>query len=217
MWPEGYATGVGWIDGFYVATASHMYCGQGSACGTKHSTDCGHCYEVKCTGTDTNTDGYQPCTDKTVTVAVTDECPGDGNGGPLCSGAKNHFDLSTKAFNVIGNEKAGVIHIEWRQVACPVGGRNLKLVFLGNQWWFRVGAKDVGGTGYISKFEVKTSQLGAWTMLDKDYGQFWKKGSYIGDGPFNFRLTAEDGQQLTYDITGNDITDGTIDIGANFA
>ena len=59
------------------------------------------------------------------------------SGAGHCGGSVNHFDLSTKAYKVIGSEKAGVIHIQWRQVPCEPGG-NIKLTFLGNSWWFKV-------------------------------------------------------------------------------
>lgn len=78
-------------------------------------------------GTDTNTDGYEPCTEQTVTVAVTDECPGGSALIQLnqsnaltghCGGNAQHFDLSTKAFKIIGNENAGVLNIAFRRVSC---------------------------------------------------------------------------------------------------
>jgi len=167
---------------------------------------------VICTGTDTNTDGYVPCTGNLVTVAVTDECP--GGGGAHCTGAKNHFDLSTKAFKVIGAEQAGTIHIKWRQVDCPVpANENVKLVVLGNQWWFKMAAKDVAGPGHIEKIEIKSATISDWRELDEDYGAFFKSTANVGGGPYHFRLTAE-GQELEY--TMQDLAAGTFDIGANF-
>jgi len=213
LWPSGYGTGSGWIDGLYVATASWMWCGQGTACGNKHSSDCGHCYEVMCTGTDTNTEGYTPCTGKKVTVAVTDECPG---GPPHCNGPQNHFDLSTKAYKIIGDEKAGAIHIKWRRVDCPVPqGTNVRLVILGDQWWFKIAAKDAAGPGAVAKMEVKSADQN-WKVLDHDYGAFFKRTSNIGGGPYEFRLTADDGQTLSYTIPDSGLQAGTYDIGSNF-
>lgn len=215
LWPEGYASGTGWIDGLYVATASHMWCEKGTSCGNKHSTDCGHCYEVKCTGTHTNTDGYEPCTGKTVTVAVTDECPGGSANPTHCTGDVNHFDLSTKAFKVIGAEQAGVIDIKWRQVDCPVPASvNLKLVVLGDQWWFKMAAKDVAGSGHIEKIEIKSQTISSWRELDGDYGAFFKSTANVGGGPYHFKLTAG-GKELEYTMQG--LESGTYDIGANFA
>lgn len=164
---------------------------------------------MKCTGTDTNTDGYVPCSSNTVTVAVTDECPASAE---HCGGTVNHFDLSTKAFDVIGSQQAGKIHVDFRVVPCPVKGANLKLEVLGNQHWFKVGALDA--TGAVAKLEVKTATLGGWTTLEEDYGQFWKKTSNIGSGPYEFRITGENGQQLLY--TTQTLASGTFDVGANF-
>lgn len=208
-----YGTGDSWIDGLYVATSSWMFCGSGDgSCGSEHAHDCGRCYEVRCTGTDTNTDGYEPCTSSTVTVAVTDECPDSGH----CGGQKNHLDLSTKAFNVIGNEKAGVIHVEFRQVACTPGV-NAKLAIKAgsSQWHLEVAAKDIAGVGSVQSLEVKTEQLGQWTTLNGIYGQFWQYAGDMGEGPYEFRLTAEDGKVLTYKTSGAALPVGDIDLGKN--
>lgn len=222
-----YGTDQSWIDGLYAATSSSMWCGSSSgSCGTTHAPDCGRCYEVKCTGTDTNTDGYEPCTGSSVSVAVTDECPG---GSALlqmnhthtlmghCGGNVQHFDLSTKAFKIIGNERAGVIKIEFRRVSCSALG-NLKLRFHGTRWWFKVAPWDVNGPGTLTSFEVKNSYLGGWTALKPSYGAFWVSDVDINDGPYEFRLTADDGQVLLYtlDESITSVSGSVLDIGKNF-
>jgi len=213
-----YGTGDNWVDGLYVATASNLWCGNGglASCGNTHASDCGRCYEVECTGTSTNTDGYEPCTGQAVTVVVTDECPA---GAGHCGGQAHHFDLSTKAFKGIGHENAGVIDIRYRQVDCsPPSDTNMKLAIHGHAWWAKVAAKDIKGPGSVSLLEVKTTMLGDWSALKPDYGQFWKWDSYVGDGPYQFRITLEDGQQLVYEMPGNQLQTGTdIDTGLQFA
>ena len=208
-----YGTGQSWIDGLYVATSSHMWCGNtGAPCGNTHADDCGRCYEVQCTGTDTNTDGYTPCNASPVTVAVTDECPGSSE---HCGGAVNHFDLSTKAYKKIADTRAGAIRIKFRRVQCSARG-NMKLKFHGTRWHFKVAAWDVNGPGTLSGFAVKSPRLGRFQPLAKSYGAFFVQASDIGDGPYEFRLTADDGQVLMYQMNGP-IQTAAVDIGQNFA
>ncbi|XP_052113888.1 putative expansin-B2 [Arachis duranensis] len=73
---------------------------------------CGACYEVKCTDN-------AACSEKPVTVVVSDECPS-------CSGY--HFNLSGAAFASIANpgqqdilHKLGQVNLQYRRVSCSFG------------------------------------------------------------------------------------------------
>ncbi|XVE63434.1 hypothetical protein DITRI_Ditri07aG0020300 [Diplodiscus trichospermus] len=62
---------------------------------------CGKKYTVKCTG---SRNGVQhPCTGKSVTVTMVDQCPG----------CPSTIDLSREAFTVIADPVAGIINIDY--------------------------------------------------------------------------------------------------------
>merc|ERR1712190_193855 len=69
-----------------------------------------------------------------------------------------------------------------------------------------------------SKFEVKNAHLGDWTALKPSYGAFWLSDVDINDGPYEFRLTADDGQVLLYtlDESITSVSGSVLDIGKNF-
>jgi expansin (peptidoglycan-binding protein) len=181
-----------------------MFCGQESACGTTHAFDCGHCYEVACTGSE-----YQAnaCTGENVVVSVTNECPDVGH----CDGQQNHFDLTTLAFERIANTGAGVISIDFRKVACDPGSENAKLIIKNgsSRWHLECAVKDLAGVGSVEQIAVNGVDLTAI------YGQFWQRASDMGSGPYNFVITVEGGQTL--ETTIDSITPGDIDLGTNLS
>jgi len=193
-----------WIDGYHVATSSWMFCGQESACGSTHAFDCNRCYEVACTGSEYTSSA---CTGNNVVVAVTNECPDVGH----CDGQQNHFDLTTLAFQRIASTSAGVISIDFRQVACDPGTENAKLIIKNgsSRWHLECAVKDLAGVGSVQMIAVNGVDL---TPI---YGQFWQRASDLGNGPYNFVITAEDGQTLTHTMSG--ITPGDIDLGTNIS
>merc|ERR1712190_656930 len=69
-----------------------------------------------------------------------------------------------------------------------------------------------------SKFEVKNAHLGDWTALKPSYGAFWLSDVDIKDGPYEFRLTADDGQVLLYNLESSiaSVSGKVLDIGENF-
>merc|ERR1712187_411097 len=78
-----------------------------------------------------------------------------------------------------------------------------------------VAAKDIAGSGSVQTLEVKTTQLGEWTALRPYYGQFWQHAGDMGEGPYQFRLTTEDGSVMTYTTSGSQLPTGDIDLGTN--
>ncbi|GJN24123.1 hypothetical protein PR202_gb11845 [Eleusine coracana subsp. coracana] len=86
-------------DGTLIAAASDVFWRGGGACDER--------YVVQCTGA-TNEGVPHPCTGRSVTVRIVDECPPGS-----CRGT---IDLSQEAFAVIADPNAGKINIEYRQI-----------------------------------------------------------------------------------------------------
>jgi expansin (peptidoglycan-binding protein) len=147
-----------------------------------------------------------------VTVTVTDECPDAGH----CNGQRNHLDLSTRAFQAIGNTQAGVINIRFRQMDCAPN-TNAKLVIKSgsSRWHLECAVKDLAGVGALMRLEVRTAQLGQWTELSFYYGQFFQRTEDMGEGPYEFRITSQDMQVITHTIDSATLPTGEIDLGTN--
>ncbi|KAF8069379.1 EXPA2 [Scenedesmus sp. PABB004] len=92
---------------------------------------CGRCYEIACAPMHL-TDGYGQGMDRnaacrdpgaSVTVMVTDTCPCDYpanyySNKRWCCGDYMHFDLSSWAFEKLGERKWGVMGVHYREVPC---------------------------------------------------------------------------------------------------
>ncbi|KAH1073029.1 hypothetical protein J1N35_025357 [Gossypium stocksii] len=63
---------------------------------------CGKKFTVKCTGP--RNGGPHPCTGKSVTMKVVDQCPG----------CPSTMDLSREAFKIIAKPVAGIINIDYK-------------------------------------------------------------------------------------------------------
>jgi len=105
--------GGSWVDGLFVAPASHLFCEGASGAGvcnpnSHHGYACGRCIEVDCLSATSG--GSTGCTGERVTVVVTDQCP-DVGVGQHCSPGSNHLDLSTLAFGQIADIASGVVNV----------------------------------------------------------------------------------------------------------
>lgn len=122
----------------------------------------------------------------TVTVRIVDRCP-------EC--AAGHLDLSREAFARIARMELGRVTTRWRFTSCPVSGPiALKWKDGTNQWWAAIQARNHRVP--VDRIEARPSAGGAFRALERqDYNYFI--GTNLGPGPFDVRVTASDGQQLT--------------------
>ena len=192
------------------------------------SRACGECYQVQCLDDwDGGTDGCcnvdsNSGNNSIVTIEITDKCPASGN-SEWCSGDIDHFDLSTSAFNVIGDTSCGVISMRYRRVSCDFNEniiiRNKDSIGDGN-YWYALFVLNVAGYGRISKVEIQdSSDDSTWIQ-----GETTSYNGYVfqtdGAGwivPFSVRITDSSGRSIN---SSNLITDSSEDLeydfGSNF-
>lgn len=158
---------------FLVAAMNHTDYG--------NSEWCGACIEV------TGPKG-------SVTVRVTDQCPG-------CS--KGDLDLSQTAFDMIADHAAGRVSVTWHEVACDVTGPIGYHFKEGDTQYYT--ALQIRNTRYpIAKVEAMVN--GAYQDIPrKDYNYFVPTTG-LGKGPFQFRVT---------DQRGHVVEDTGIELGDN--
>lgn len=136
-----------------------------------NSEPCGMCVEV------TGPKG-------TIVVRIVDLCPECPSG---------HLDLSEQAFVRIGERAAGQIPISWVPVACQVSGP-LALRFKegSSQHWIAVQVRN-------SRLPIKRLELqqgAGFVTLERQNYNYFVQASSPGPGPFDFRITAVDDQQV---------------------
>jgi len=180
-----------------------------------NSAACGQCFEVKCTGS-----AYlaNACVNGSVIVEVTDQCPCDGN-AQWCCGDAVHFDLSAGAFGKIAKTAAGVVSTQYRPVTCPVQGQlQVKIKDGSNPWWFALLATNVGGSGAVTKIEVRSGgTVGSWLAATRQDYNYWLVTSGSGlQFPLGVRVWQGSAKNVTGTITSMS-AGATFSLSANFA
>mmetsp|Transcript_43580 Transcript_43580/g.70757 ORF Transcript_43580/g.70757 Transcript_43580/m.70757 type:complete len:397 (-) Transcript_43580:301-1491(-) len=121
-----------------------------------------------------------------VTVRIQDQCPECPFGD---------LDFSDEAFSVITGGRMGLgrVDISWYLVPCTsTGNLKFKIKDGSNQWWTAV--EIVNSKLPIRLVEVKIGT--SWVSLPRTDYNYWLRTNGFGPGPFFFRVTAIDGQQL---------------------
>ncbi|KAF0889283.1 hypothetical protein E2562_022834 [Oryza meyeriana var. granulata] len=189
-WEVGHVTFYGGRDGSgtteggacgYKDTAAEAYGVQTAAVSPAlfdGGAGCGACYEVK-------------GVDKAVVVTATNQAP------PPVSGQQGeHFDLTMPAFLQIAEEKAGIVPISYRRVACTKKG-GIRYTITGNPSYNMVMVTNVGGAGDVVAMMVKGNKRVKWTPLQRSWGQLWKTEANLTSESLTFRVMTGDHRKAT--------------------
>ncbi|WP_375745258.1 hypothetical protein NR800_10930 [Corallococcus interemptor] len=139
-----------------------------------------------------------------VRVRIVDQCP-------ECE--KGHLDLSVEAFDKVAERKDGRVDITWTPVSCDVAGP-VKYHFKdgSNPWWTAIQVRNHRLP--IKKLEWRRD--GDWKTLERQSYNYFVTDSGVGEGRFQLRVTASDGQQLV-DSVEKVLDDDTVDGAEQFA
>ncbi|XP_040385606.1 expansin-A26-like [Oryza brachyantha] len=141
---------------------------------------CGACYEVK---------GGEK--GKSVVVTATNQAP------PAVSGQSGeHLDLTMPAFLQIAEEKAGIVPVTYRKVACARRG-GITYTIAGNPHYSMVTVTNVGGAGDVAALLVKGSKRVKWTAMRRSWGQLWVTEVDLTGESLTFRVMTGDHRKAT--------------------
>ncbi|CAM0148594.1 unnamed protein product [Urochloa decumbens] len=176
-------------EGYGVQTVavSTVLFGDGAACGG--------CYELCCVDSPGCKKAPPP-----LVVTATNLCPPNyqqsGDNGGWCNPPREHFDLSMPAFLQIAEEKAGIVPVSYRRVACVKQG-GVRYTITGNRYFNMVTVTNVGGAGDLAAVSVKGSKRVKWTELKRNWGQVWQTGEDLTGESLTFRLMTSDHRKAT--------------------
>lgn len=121
-----------------------------------------------------------------VTVRIVDRCP-------EC--AAGHLDLSQQAFARIAPIASGRVNTRWRFVSCDVRGAiSLHWKDGTNPYWAAIQVRDHRLA--VSAVAIRASSGGMFRVLGRESYNYFI-GTNLGPGPFDVRITAQDGQEIT--------------------
>jgi len=151
----------------------------------KGGEGCGACYKVKCLKKGL-------CSEKPVTVVITDE-------GPALAFGTTHFDLSGAAFGrmaTVGKTPAllnsGKLPVLYRRTLCEYPGKNVTFhVTQGSTvYWFSILIEYEDGDGDVGGVHLKQAESDAWIEMRHVWGANWcLLGSSPLKAPFSMRVT----------------------------
>jgi expansin (peptidoglycan-binding protein) len=120
-----------------------------------------------------------------ITVRIVDRCPECKTGD---------LDLSQQAFVRIADQAAGRVKISWVPVACAVQGPLAYRFKEGSsQYWLAVQVRN----SRLPVSKVELQQGSSWIVLAQQQYNYYIAANSPGPGPYTFRVTALDGQQVT--------------------
>lgn len=151
---------------------------------------CGACYEIQCLHESApGAPGCKPG-QATLTITATNLCPPSDH---WCAPPQEHFDLAKPAFLKIAEEKAGVVPIQYRRVACKREG-GIRFSITGNPYYNLVSVWNVGGAGDVEAVQVKCEGETVWRDLKRNWGQKWEIDTKLVGERLSFRFKTSDGK-----------------------
>ncbi|KAJ6878171.1 hypothetical protein NC651_030802 [Populus alba x Populus x berolinensis] len=152
----------------------------------KNGEGCGACYKVRCLD-------KSICSERAVTIIVTDECPGG-----YCSNGHTHFDLSGAAFGhmAISGENGqlrnrGEIPVIYRRTPCKYPGKNI--AFHVNEgstdYWLSLLVEFEDGDGDVGSMHIREAGGTEWLEMNHLWGANWCVIRGPLKGPLSVKLT----------------------------
>ncbi|XP_061945656.1 expansin-B3-like [Populus nigra] len=152
----------------------------------KNGEGCGACYKVRCLD-------KSICSERAVTIIVTDECPGG-----YCSNGNTHFDLSGAAFGhmAISGENGqlrnrGEIPVIYRRTPCKYPGKNI--AFHVNEgstdYWLSLLVEFEDGDGDVGSMHIREAGGTEWLEMNHLWGANWCVIRGPLKGPLSVKLT----------------------------
>ena len=113
----------------------------------------------------------------------------------------NSIDVSPQAYALLNSGEYPRL-MSWYVTRCPENDRNLFFQFQtgANIWWTSLWVRNIALP--VSSVEVKSTNHPEWYALTRGGDGTWTDSSGFGEGPFQLRVTAIDGQVIQESFDG---------------